>query len=128
MMISDTPFSCRLVKPEDLNPANTLFGGRVLEWLDEVAALYTIRTLKRERIVTAKITEVNFKAPARVGDYLDFYCDVKEAGNSSITIHAQIYKRKIAGGEGQLLLNCQFVFVAVDENGKSTPHGFKVSS
>ena len=32
----------RLVKPEDLNPANFLFGGRIMEWADEAGALYAI--------------------------------------------------------------------------------------
>lgn len=34
------------VKPEDLNPNGTLFGGRLLQWVDEEAALYTIVTCK----------------------------------------------------------------------------------
>ena len=32
----------KLVKPEDLNSNGTLFGGRLLAWIDEEAALYTI--------------------------------------------------------------------------------------
>jgi hypothetical protein len=30
------------VKPEDLNPNHTLFGGRLLQWIDEEAVIYAI--------------------------------------------------------------------------------------
>ena len=30
------------VKPEDLNPNGTLFGGSLLRWIDEEAAIYAI--------------------------------------------------------------------------------------
>jgi acyl-CoA hydrolase len=34
------------VKPEDLNPNSTLFGGRLLAWIDEELALYSIIQLQ----------------------------------------------------------------------------------
>ncbi|TDE49233.1 hypothetical protein [Flavobacterium sp. GT3P67] len=39
------------VKPEDLNPNGTLFGGKLLAWIDEELALYTIIQLENTRIV-----------------------------------------------------------------------------
>ena len=42
------------VKPEDLNPNGTLFGGRLLAWIDEEAALYTVIQLENSKIVTFK--------------------------------------------------------------------------
>ncbi len=41
----------KMVKPEDLNSNNTLFGGRVLEWIDEEAALYAMIQLENKRVV-----------------------------------------------------------------------------
>ena len=32
----------KLVKPSDLNPRRTLFGGQVLKWIDEEAAIFAI--------------------------------------------------------------------------------------
>jgi acyl-CoA thioesterase YciA len=40
------------VKPEDLNANESLFGGRLLQWIDEEAALYTIIQLDNKRVVT----------------------------------------------------------------------------
>lgn len=124
------PFYCRLVKPEDLNPANALFGGRVLEWLDEAAALYTMRTLQRDRIVTKTISEINFRAPAKVGAFIEFFFDVKEVGTTSVTIAAKIFRKdmKLGSSGHTLILDCCLVFVAVDEDGKKTPHNYKRSA
>lgn len=49
------------VKPQDLNPNQTLFGGRLLEWIDEEAALYAIIQLENPKTVTKFISEINFK-------------------------------------------------------------------
>jgi len=43
------------VKPEDLNPNGTLFGGRLLAWIDEEAALYTSIQLENKSITTKYI-------------------------------------------------------------------------
>ena len=48
------------VKPEDLNANGTLFGGRVLAWVDEEAALYSIIQLENKKVVTKYISEINF--------------------------------------------------------------------
>jgi acyl-CoA hydrolase len=41
------------VKPEDLNPNGTLFGGSLLRWIDEEAAIYAICQLDNQRVVTS---------------------------------------------------------------------------
>ena len=56
------------VKPEDLNPNGTLFGGRLLAWIDEEAALYTVVQLNNSKIVTKYISEINFNSKALKGD------------------------------------------------------------
>ena len=66
------------VKPEDLNPNGTLFGGQLLAWIDEEAALYTIIQLENTRIVTKHMTEINFMSSAKQGDIieLDMYKEI----------------------------------------------------
>ena len=48
------------VKPEDLNPNNNLFGGRLLQWIDEEAALYTMIQFDNKKIETKFMSEINF--------------------------------------------------------------------
>lgn len=56
------------IKPEDLNPNGTLFGGRLLEWIDEEAALYAIIQLENPRTVTKYMSEINFKCSTKMSN------------------------------------------------------------
>src|SRR2546421_9255349 len=60
-----------IVFPNDLNTIGTLFGGRVLEQADRVAAVVTKRHTGRT-CLTLGIDSVRFHAPARHGDILVF--------------------------------------------------------
>jgi len=37
-------YSRKWIKPEDLNPNGSLFGGRLLSWIDEEAAIFATST------------------------------------------------------------------------------------
>jgi acyl-CoA hydrolase len=58
---SSLPFhsvATRLIMSGDLNAANTLFGGRLIQWVDEAASVYVMELLRTHHIVTKKISEV----------------------------------------------------------------------
>ena len=74
------------VKPEDLNPNNNLFGGRLLQWIDEEAALYTMIQLDNKKIATKFMSEVNFVSSAKQGDIVELGIQVEKFGNTSITL------------------------------------------
>ena len=123
---------CKFVRPEDLNPANRLFGGRMMEWADEAAALYAMSQLQTKQIVTLKVSEMLFQSPAQQGDILEFYCQCKSIGRTSITIDLAVHQKEITGPppsaplperDPRIILKCEFVFVSVDHQGKPTPHG-----
>lgn len=78
--------SRRLVMPSDLNYANSLFGGRALEWIDEEAAIYAICQLETNVLVTKHIGEISFESPAMVGDVVEFGLTTKKVGKTSITV------------------------------------------
>ena len=77
------------VKPEDLNPNSTLFGGRLLAWIDEELALYAIIQLESPKIVTKHMSEINFRSSAKQGDIIEIGIDVVKFGNTSITLTCQ---------------------------------------
>lgn len=109
----------RLVKPEDLNPRGTLFGGRLLEWIDEEAAIFTICQLGTENIVTKLMSEINFVSPAKSGDVVEIGMEVVKIGRTSITLKCQVLNKNT---KNEIITIDKMVFVSVDENGKSTPH------
>ena len=53
-------FTRKWIKPEDLNPNGSLFGGTLLKWIDEEAAIYTVCQLDTKAIVTKYISEINW--------------------------------------------------------------------
>ena len=77
------------VKPEDLNPNGTLFGGKLLAWLDEELALYSIIQLENTKIVTKYMSEINFRSSARQGDIIEIGIDVIKFGITSLTLKCE---------------------------------------
>ena len=80
----------KLVKPSDLNPRRTLFGGQVLKWIDEEAAIFAICQLGSPNIVTKAMSEINFVSTAVLGDIIEFGMDMVKVGTSSITIACDV--------------------------------------
>ena len=78
------------VKPEDLNPNSTLFGGRLLAWIDEEIALYAIIQLESPRIVTKHMSEINFRSSAKQGDIVEIGIDVVKFGTTSLTLMCEV--------------------------------------
>ncbi len=78
------------IKPEDLNPNGTLFGGRLLEWIDEEAALYVVVQLENQHIVTKYITEIDFKSSAKAGDIIEIGIEVVNFGKTSLNLNCEV--------------------------------------
>lgn len=108
------------VKPEDLNPNGTLFGGSLLRWIDEEAAIYAIVQLSNPRVVTKYISEINFVSSAKQGDIIEMGITATDFGNTSLTMRCEV-RNKIT--RKSILTIDKMVFVNVDEDGNPTPHG-----
>lgn len=108
------------IKPEDLNPNQTLFGGRLLEWIDEEAALYTIIQLENPRCVTKYISEINFISSAKQGDIVEIGIQATEFGRTSVTLTCEVRNKMTR----QTIIKIEkIIMVSLDENGVPTPHG-----
>lgn len=108
------------VKPEDLNPNGTLFGGRLLAWIDEEAALYTFIQLENSKVVTKFMSEINFMNSAKQGDIVEIGIDVVKFGKSSMTLKCEA--RNTITRETILTID-NITMVNLDEDGKPKPHG-----
>ncbi|MFA6060142.1 MAG: hotdog domain-containing protein [Taibaiella sp.] len=113
-------YTRKLIKPEDLNANNTLFGGSLLRWLDEEAAIYTIVQLGTNRCVTKFMSEINFISSAKQGDIVELGIKAVSFGRTSLTLTCQV-RNKIT--QKLILTIDKMVFVSVDEDGVPTPHG-----
>jgi acyl-CoA hydrolase len=108
------------VKPEDLNPNNTLFGGKLLEWIDEEAALYTIIQLENSKIVTKYMTEINFMSSAVKGDIIEIGIEVVNFGKTSLTLNCEVRNKMT---HETIITVEKIVMVNLGEDDKPTPHG-----
>jgi acyl-CoA thioesterase YciA len=113
-------YTRKLIKPEDLNPRGTLFGGRLLEWIDEEAAIYAMCQLETKDIVTKLVSEINFISPAYPGDVVKIGVEPVEFGRTSLTLKVVVINRDTAAKIVQI---DKIVFVSLDKEGRPTPHG-----
>lgn len=109
------------VKPADLNQHGALFGGRLMEWVDEEAAIIAGVQLGTVSIVTRHMSAVDFVARADRGDLLELTYGVTRFGRTSVTLNCTV--ENVATGQVILTLD-QIVFVSVDNAGHPVPHGF----
>lgn len=108
------------VKPEDLNPNGTLFGGSLLRWIDEEAAIYAIIQLGTSRCVTKYMSEINFVSSAKKGDIIELGMVATKFGHTSMTLQC-VVRNKLT--RKTILAIDEIVFVSLDENGKPMKHG-----
>jgi acyl-CoA hydrolase len=107
------------VKPEDLNANGTLFGGKLLAWIDEEAALYSIVQLENNLVVTKYMSEINFVSSAKQGDIVEIGMEVVKFGKSSLTLSCEVRNKMT---RQTIITIDQIIMVNLDENGKPTPH------
>ncbi len=108
------------IKPEDLNPNGTLFGGRLLEWIDEEAALYAIIQIENQKVVTKYMSEINFVASAKPGDIVEIGLEVNKFGKTSIDLKC-VVRNKMTYATIITIEN--IILVNLGEDGKPFPHG-----
>ncbi len=113
-----------LVMSRDLNIAGTLFGGSMMAWIDEAAAMFAMKVMKTKMIVTHLISELEFDKPVKLGDYLDFGCKVIKAGKTSLQVAVVVFKNDFTENEENKVIissvavvSAKLIFVAVDDKG-----------
>jgi acyl-CoA hydrolase len=108
------------IKPEDLNPNGTLFGGRLLQWIDEELGIYAIIQLEIPRTVTKFMSEIDFVSSAKQGDIIEIGMEVVSFGNTSITLKCTV-RNKLT--HKTIIEIDKIVMVSLDENGTPLKHG-----
>ncbi|HMR56046.1 MAG TPA: hotdog domain-containing protein [Cyclobacteriaceae bacterium] len=110
----------RWVKPEDLNPNGTLFGGKLLSWIDEEAVIYAMIQLDNKRVVTKYMSEINFVSSAKQGDIIELGLLPTQFGRTSITLQC-VVRNKMT--RMTILEIDKITFVNLGADGKPAAHG-----
>jgi len=109
-----------LVMPLDTNNHGTIFGGKVLSYIDEVAAIAAMRHCQQS-VVTASIDSVDFLNPVKEGYAIHIEAFVTWTGRTSMEIFVRAESENLLTGERQLTTTSFLTFVAVDKDGKPVP-------
>ena len=109
----------KLVKPEDLNPGGSLFGGQLLRWIDEEAAIYAMCQLNNQRVTTKFMSEIDFISPAKTGDVIEIGLELVTIGVTSLTFRCEA---RVKQTEKTIITIDKIVFVNLDDKLRPTPH------
>jgi acyl-CoA hydrolase len=109
-----------IVFPNDLNSLGTLFGGRVIEMGDSVAAVVAKRHANRI-CVTLGIDSVRFLASARHGDILVFKAALNRAWKTSMEVGLKVFADDFRTMQRKHIVSAYFTFVAVDDDMNPVP-------
>jgi uncharacterized protein (TIGR00369 family) len=116
--VSETYFENRWrVQPNHANNYGTVHGGNVMKWMDELGATSAMRAAG-EPCVTASIDQMDFHRPVPTGDTVVIEAFAYETGRTSIKIQLTAARENPRTGEQELTTESQFVFVAIDQNGR----------
>jgi acyl-CoA hydrolase len=102
------------VFPNDVNNHNTLFGGRLMSDLDQVASISAARH-SRSECVTASTDSVDFLHPIRTTDSVCFESYVTWTGRSSMEVFVKIIAEDLKSGERKIAATALLTFVALDQ-------------
>jgi acyl-CoA hydrolase len=106
-----------LVLPPDANAYGTIFGGRVMEYVDRIASITAMRHC-RLPVVTASTDSFAFLAPIHVGEAIELEAFVTWTHRTSIEIYCCIHSEDLMTGQRRLTATSYLTFVALGEDGK----------
>lgn len=109
----------QIVLNEHINGAGRLFGGRLMEWIDIVAAV-AARRHSGCNVTTASIDTLSFKAPAYLNDTVSIEGIVTYAGRTSMEVRVDVYVEALDGAR-RMINRAYLVLVALDDLGRPTP-------
>jgi len=109
-----------IVLPGDANALGTVFGGKVLQWIDLAAATCALRHARRT-CVTASIDQVDFHEPIKVGHIAILTARLNGVGRTSMEISVEVAGEHPLTGEVKKATSALLTFVAQDEHGQATP-------
>ena len=109
----------QIVMSGDINGSGRLFGGRLVEWIDVVAAVVARRHSGHE-VTTVSIDNLHFKASAHINETVVLVGCVTYVGHTSIEVKVETYAENLRGVR-KMINRAYVVMVAIDGNAKPTP-------
>jgi acyl-CoA hydrolase len=109
-----------VVFPKHLNPNGTFFGGKAIQWLDEVAFITATR-YTRQRMITVKIENVRFLKPILPNTILDITGRIMKTGNVKIFIKVEVFSEDMFSKHREKAIEADFVFAPCNDELSPVP-------
>ena len=111
----------RLVLPEHLNHYGFLFGGHLLQWVDEVAWIAASLDYKGCKLVTVAMDQVTFRKSVRGGAVLRFETQRVRVGVTSVSYRVDVFAESVEAGAEEVVFSTTVTQVRIDATGRKTP-------
>lgn len=108
----------KLVLPEHLNHYGYLFGGTLLQWVDEVAWIAASLDFPGCNFVTIAMDRVEFRKSVRQGSLLRFEVSKRKEGKTSVQYGVTVYNHDLAAGTEEAMFTNTTTFVCLDDKGR----------
>jgi acyl-CoA thioesterase YciA len=112
-----------IMMPKDTNARGTIFGGVILSYIDQAAAIEAHKQSSK-KFVTKAMNAVEFVAPVHLGDVVSFYTRVIRLGRTSVSVRVDVEAERSPGPQGKHFVKvteAEVVCVAVDSRGRPVP-------
>ncbi|WP_367607566.1 acyl-CoA thioesterase [Legionella sp. W05-934-2] len=109
-----------LAMPADTNANGDIFGGWLVSQMDLAAGVMAKR-ISKGRVATVAINSMTFLRPVHVGDIVSCRVRLERQGRTSMTFSVEAWVQPAAGGDSYPVTEGTFVFVAIDQSGRSRP-------
>lgn len=109
----------QVVRSEDANPLGVALGGKVMEWMDQAAAVAATRH-SESPVVTASVGQLSFLEPIHVGDLVFLRAAVNYTGKTSMEVGVSILCEDPQSGKRRPATRAYLTFVAVNARGQPT--------
>lgn len=109
-----------MVRPNYLNGAGRLFGGALMQWLDEAAGTVAMRHAHCN-VITASVDNLRFIHGAYNGEIIVIIGKVTYVGRTSMEVRLDTYVEHLESGIRKPINRAYFTMVAMDENDRPRP-------
>ncbi len=109
----------KVVFPNTTNHHNTMFGGKVMEMMDEVAFMTATR-FARKSFVTVSCDRIDFKKPIPADTLVELIGKVKYVGNTSLKVTIDVFVEDMYEDIREKAVSGDFTLVAIDKDKKAT--------
>jgi acyl-CoA hydrolase len=110
----------KVVIPSTTNSYDTLSGGTLLGWMDEIAFVTATR-FARCRFVTVSVDRTDFKHPIPAGTIVELVGRVDHLGRTSVKVKVDVFIEHMFTADRLHAVTGDFTMVAIGDDKRPTP-------